>query len=184
MVLANVNPSGISGTFRPSGLSVASDGSLYVNDNTFGGNDSILHYTIGRTGGMLTTTYDVSKSYAGSAANTSLEFLFGNNIGPDGLAYVAALGCGGTSTFNTRNPYIDGIYAFDPSTGTVSQAVVGHTEKDGPDGPSGLAAPKYLQFDVNFITANDMGVSEPGALALLVSALTALGLRRRRAPIR
>lgn len=184
VVLASAKPAGVAGAFRPSGLSVASDGSLYVNDNTRGGSDSILHYTVGRTGGVLNATYDASKSYVGSATNTALEFLFGNNIGPDGLVYVAALGGGGTGTFNTRNPYTDGIYAFDPSTGTVSQAVAGHTEKGGPDGPSGLAAPKYLQFDVNFITANDVGVPEPGTLALLVSALTTLGLRRRRTPVR
>jgi len=181
VVLTSANPSGVAGSFRPTGLSVASDGSLYVNDNTRGGTDSILHYTIGTTGGVLSATYDAAGSYVGSPTNTALEFLFGNNIGPDGLVYVAALGGGGSGNFSTRNPYVDGIYAFDPSTGTVTQAVAGYAEKSGPVGPSGLSAPKYLQFDTNFITANDVGVPEPGTLALIASAIAGLGLWRRRA---
>lgn len=181
VVLASANPSGVSGSFRPSGISVASDGSLYVNDNTRGGSDSILHYTVSSTGGTLSATYDATRSYAGSPTNNALEFLFGNNIGPDGLIYVAALGGGGSGSFSTRDPYVDGIYAFDPGAGTVSRAVAGFSEKGGTFGPSGLAAPKYLQFDVNFITANDVGVPEPATLALLVTALAGLGLRRRAA---
>ena len=179
-VLASANPAGVSGTFRPSGLSIASDGSLYVNDNTLGGYDSILHYTIGTAGGKLTATYDPTKSYVGSAANNGLEFLFGNNIGPDGKIYAAALGGGGNGSFSTRNPYVDGIYAFDPTTGKVTLAAAGYTETNGPVSTTGLSAPKYLQFDTNFITANDVGVPEPAGFAVLASGLAAFGLLRQR----
>lgn len=180
VVLANSTPPGVSGAFRPSGLSVASDGSLYVNENTQGGSDSILHYTLSSTGGVLHATYDATKSYVGSPTANALEFLFGSDIGPDGRVYVAALGGGGSGNFSTRNPYVDGIYAFNPGDGTVSQAVAGYTEISGPVGASGLGAPKYLQFDTNFIPANDVAVPEPGTIVLLASAVAGLGLWRRR----
>ena len=182
VVLASANPPGVSGAFRPSGLSVAADGSLYVNDNTQGGNDSILHYTLSGSGGTLAATYDPSRSYVGSAANSAMEFLFGNNIGPDGKVYAAALGGGGNGSFGTRSPYVDGIYAFDPATGQASLAVAGTTERAGTPSGTGLSAPKYLQFDVNFITANDAGVPvpEPASLAVVASGLALASLMRHR----
>ena len=179
-VLANTNPAGVSGTYRPSGLSVASDGSLYVNDNTRGGSDSVLHYTLSTSNGALTATYDPAKSYVGSGANNALEFLFGSNIGPDGKVYVAALGGGGNGGFGTRNPYVDGIYAIDPTAGQAALAVAGFTESGGPSSTTELSAPKYLQFDVNFITSNDVGVPEPAGLSMLASGLVMLGFLRRR----
>ncbi len=165
---------GGTGGFRPSGLSVAADGSLYVNNNTRGGYDSVLHYTLSGS----TATYDSTKSYIGSSTNNSLEFTFGSDIGPDGKVYIAALGGGGNNGFNTRAGYQDGIYALNPLTQTVIQAILGHTE-GGANGPSGLSAPKYLQWDINFSTADDAGyLPEPGTLPLMAGVL-AVGLGRR-----
>lgn len=181
-VLASANPAGVSGSFRPTGISVAADGSLYVDDNTVGGSDSILHYTLSGSGAALAATFDSSHSYIGSATNNALEFTFGNNIGPDGEVYVAALGGGGAGGFSTRSGYVDGLYAFDPTAGTVTQAVQGYTEPGGPGSPSGLSAPKYLQFEPNFISSPDAGVPvpEPGTFALLLTGIGALGLLARR----
>ena len=183
-VLASANPAAVSGSFRPTGLSVAADGSLYVDDNTPGGYDSVLHYTLSGSGASLAATFDASRSYIGSATNNALEFTFGSNIGPDGKVYVAAPGGGGAGGFSTRSGYVDGIYAFDPTTATVSQAVQGYTEPGGPASANGLSAPKYLQFEPNFIPSPDAGVPvpEPGTLALLLSAMGALGILLRRRP--
>ena len=176
------------GGFRPTGMSLAADGSLYVNNNTLGGHDSVLRYTLATTGGNVVATLDPAIGYIGSASNSALDFIFGNNIGPDGKLYVAALGGGGSGMFNAPAGYQDGIYAFDPTSDSVSQFILGYTEKSGPNGPSGLSAPKYLQFDINFVKANDAGFSsdpsavpEPGAVAMAAGMLvTGIGFLKRR----
>jgi len=170
------------GTFRPSGLAVAGDGSLYIqnNDNTAAGNDDILHYTLTNNSGTLTANYDSSKSYIGSSTNSALQFTFGNNIGPDGNVYVAALGGGGSGSFNVQTGYIDGIYKFNIANGTVSQAIQGFTEKTGPAGSSSLVAPKYLQFDTNFVQAPDPGAEpEPATVILFLSGFAGLAVMKR-----
>ena len=190
------------GTFRPSGLSVASDGSLYVQNNTSGGGcDSVLHYTFTGSGTGLTAALDQAGSYIGATGTTAgsctsknaLEFTFGNNIGPDGDLYIAALG-GGGHIFGTRAGYVDGIYKFDiaggtnPTTAPVlnillasNTGIAGYTETAGPNGPSGLRAPKYLQFDTNFATSPDAGYNapEPNTLPMVAAGLifTAAGRR-------
>ena len=124
----------------------------------------------------MTANYDSTKSYIGSASNNALQFTFGNNLGPDGNLYIAALGGGGTGSFNIQSGYIDGIYKFDTSNENVSQFIQGYTEKTGPVGASGLSAPKYLQFDTNFVNAPDAGVPEPGTIALLLAGFAGLGV--------
>jgi len=173
------------GAFRPTGLSFAADGSLYVdnNDNTTTGYDSVLHYTLSNSGGNVTANYDSTKSYIGSSGNNALQFTFGNNIGPDGNVYIAALGGGGGGNFGVQSGYVDGIYKFNTSNDSVSQFIQGFTEKSGPASTNGLDAPKYLQFDVNFVKANDAGlVPEPGTNALLFSGFAglAIAIRSRR----
>ncbi|HEV3201704.1 MAG TPA: PEP-CTERM sorting domain-containing protein [Bryobacteraceae bacterium] len=174
-------PTGVVASFRPSGLTVAPDGSLYAqnNDNTLNGNDSVFHYTFSNSGGTLTANFDSTKSYIGSASNKALQFTFGNNLGPDGNLYIAALGGGGSGSFNIQSGYIDGIYKFDTSTAGVSQFIAGYTEKTGPASASGLSAPKYLQFDTNFVNAPDAGVPEPGTTALLLAGFAGLGVLKR-----
>ena len=168
--------------FRPTGLSIAADGSLYVDDNTKGGSDSVQHYKLTNNNGTLTATLDPTVGYVGSASNNALDFTFGNNIGPDGRLYIAALGGGGNGSFGVTANYQDGIYAFDPTNNTVSQFIQGYTEKNGPDGLGGLSAPKYLQFDINFVKANDIGVvPEPGNIAMLGGLIvTGVGFLNRR----
>ena len=174
-------PGGVTAAFRPSGLTIAPDGSLYVqnNDNTAAGSDSVFHYTFTNNGGTLTANFDPTKSYIGSASNNALQFTFGNNLGPDGNLYIAALGGGGSGSFNILSGYVDGIYEFNPSTQAVSQFIQGFTEKSGPAGSSGLSAPKYLQFDTNFVKAPDEGIPEPGTIALLLAGLASLGILKR-----
>lgn len=175
--------SGVSGSFRPSGLTVASDGTLYVNNNIRGGPDSLLHYDIAGKGAGLTATLDKATSYIGSATNNALEFTFGNNVGPDGLVYIAALGGGGSGSFSVTKGYADGIYAFNPVTDAMALAIRGYTETSGPKGPSGLDAPKYLQFDTNFVTAPDAGytaIPEPGSAAVLLAAISGAAIAKRR----
>jgi hypothetical protein len=148
-------------------------------DNTLAGSDSVFHYTFTNSGGTLTATFDSTKSYIGSGSNNALQFTFGNNLGPDGNLYIAALGGGGNGGFNIQNGYIDGIYKFNTSNQSVLQFILGYLETTGPDGPSGLSAPKYLQFDTNFVKAPDAGVTpEPGTTALLLAGLAGLGLKR------
>ncbi|MEI7767000.1 MAG: PEP-CTERM sorting domain-containing protein [Phycisphaerae bacterium] len=174
---------GGTGTFRPSGLSIAADGSLFVqnNDNTAAGYDSVLHYKL--TGSTtLTATLDAATSYIGSATNNALNFTFGSNLGPDGKLYIATLGGGGSGSFNITSSYVDGIYTFDPVTQSITQFIAGYKEKTGPVGASGLSAPKYLQFDINFSPAFDIGyIPEPASLLLLgVGGIPVLFRRRSR----
>ena len=180
--LVTTQAPGVSGNFRPSGLSIAADGSLYVQDNTQGSNDSVLHYTFTNSGGTLTANFDSAGSYIGSNSNNALQFTFGNNIGPDGNLYIAALGGGGNGSFGVPSGYVDGIYEFNTSNETVSQAIAGFTEKTGPVGASGLDAPKYLQFSSNFVTADDAGYTlapEPGTTALLFLGFVSLAALKR-----
>jgi hypothetical protein len=150
------------------------------NSNTSGGTDSVLHYTF--TGsGTLTANFDASKSYIGSSSNNALHFTFGNNLGPDGNIYIADLGGGGNGSFNVSSGYIDGVYEFNPTTQSVSRFIQGSTEPSGPAGASGLSAPKYLQFDTNFVAAPDAGVPEPGTIGMLLAGLASLAVVRRRA---
>lgn len=178
-------PSGVTAAFRPSGIAIAADGSIYLenNDNTAAGNDSVFHYNFSVNAGMLTATYDSTKSYIGSSVNSALQFTFGNNIGPDGNLYIAALGGGGGGSFNVQSGYVDGIYEFDTSNASVAEFIAGFTEKAGPTSASGLSAPKYLQFDTNFVTAPDAGylgdAPEPGTIALLGAGLAGLGILHR-----
>jgi sugar lactone lactonase YvrE len=181
--LITAMPAGVSGAFRPTGLSIADDGSLYVNANQNGGAaNSILHYNITGSPGSQTATYDASKSYIASPTNNALQFIFGSNIGPDGKLYIAALGGGGAdANFTVPNGYIDGIYALDPLTGGMTRVIDGATEPNGISGPTGLSAPKYLQFDTNFVDVPDAGyqVPEPATALLLISGLLPMVLRRR-----
>ncbi len=178
--LVTASNSGISAAFRPTGLSIAPDGSLYVDNNARGGPDSVLHYNIANNAGTLSASLNAPTSYIGNSSQNALEFTFGNNIGPDGKLYIAALGGGGSGAFSVTSNYIDGIYQFNPVSDTVSLAIMGYKETAGPAGPSGLSAPKYLQFDSNFITQGDIGIPEPASMALLLAGIAGLaGLRRR-----
>ena len=175
--LVDSAPAGLT-SFRPSGLSIASDGSLYVQDNLHGGPDSVLHYTFTNNSGILSANYDPTQSYIGSGTNNALEFTFGNNLGPDGNLYIAALGGGGSGSFSVTSNYVDGVYEFNPTTGGASLAIQGYTESPSKTaGPSGLVAPKYLQFDTNFVNSPDAGtLPEPGTTALLLTGFAGLAL--------
>jgi hypothetical protein len=173
-------PGGVTGSFHPTGIAVAPDGSIYIDNNTKTETDSVLHYSFTDNAGILTPTYDPATSYIGSNTNDALDFSFGNNIGPDGNLYIADLGGGGSGSFGVAPGYIDSIDEFDPITGAVSQFIAGSTETNGPVGSSGLSAPKYLQFDTNFIDAPDAGfVPEPATNALLVAGLAGLAALKR-----
>ncbi len=178
--LVTALPAGVTGSFHPTGIAVASDGSIYIDNNTKTETDSVLHYSFTDNADILTPTYDPATSYIGSNTNNALDFSFGNNIGPDGNLYIADLGGGGSGSFGVAPGYIDGIDEFDPITGAVSQFIVGYKETSGPLGPSGLSAPKYLQFDTNFIDAPDAGlVPEPSTIVLLAAGLAGIAALKR-----
>ena len=178
--LVTALPAGVTGAFSPTGISVAADGSIYVDNNTKTGSDSVFHYTFTSSAGTLTAHYDSPGSYIGNTSTYALDFTFGNNIGPDGNLYIAALGGGGAGSFGVKNGYVDGIYELNTSNESVSQFVQGFTETGGSAGPSGLSAPKYLQFDTNFVDAPDAGlVPEPGTTALSLAAIACFGALQR-----
>ena len=185
--LQNVVTSATSGfsSFRPTGLSFAPDGSLYVENNVKDGPDSVLHYTLSGSPGSIAAALDSAGSYIGSATNKALEFTFGNNLGPDGNLYIAALGGGTTSdTFSSPTGYVNGVYEFNTISDAVTLAIDGYTNKTGPDGLGGLIGPKYLEFDSDFIPGADAGYSmvapEPGTLFLTAGALAGLVAAARR----
>jgi hypothetical protein len=167
---------------RPTGLTVASDGSLYVNMNNSSqsGPDGVEHYTITGIGtSTLTANYDALGSLI---SNTSLHFTFGNNLGPDGNLYIAALG-GGNGSFQTGKGqgnvgYTDGVYEFNTSTNTITNSITGLSNvpfiagmTEGTNsGIAGFSAPKYLQFSTNFAPVGDVGVPEPGSVAMVFAA--------------
>lgn len=134
------------------------------------------HYNLTDMGGQLTATLDAATSYLGSPTNNALEFTFGNNLGPDGKIYIAALGGGGSGSFNVTSGYQDGIYAFDPITGQMSNVIASTTEITGPaNGPSGLQSPKYVQFDINFSPSPDVGYTVPEPSTSVVVMALSLG---------
>ena len=54
--LVTALPAAVTGSFSPTGISVAADGSIYVDNNTKTGSDSVLHYTFTSSAGTLTAT--------------------------------------------------------------------------------------------------------------------------------
>jgi hypothetical protein len=168
-----LSPNNLNGLTGPSGISVASDGSLYIQQNvhnngagTGGGPDGVYHYS---TSGSGTGT---TAAFVKSTFDPSLHFTFGNNIGPDGNLYIAALG--GASGRGGNDGYTEGVYKFDTSNFGVSLAIAGRTEANPQTGTptqsaNGLVSPKYLQFGFNFVPVDDPGAPstpEPsGALA-------------------
>jgi len=178
--------SGDHGLTAPSGMSIASDGSLYVQQNVGAGPDGVYHYSISGAGTGATATFNAPTSLTSSSA---LHFTFGNNIGPDGNLYIAALG--GASGRSGNTTYTDGIYKFDtsilnPTSAAVSLVIAGGINTGVPGGPSGLQSPKYLQFGYNFVPADDPGapgVPEPSGIIAGLGVLGMAGggaLRRRR----
>lgn len=171
------------GLTSASGISVASDGSLYIQKNQGSGPDGVYHYLISGSGTSATATFDAGSSLTSSSA---LHFTFGNNIGPDGNLYIAALG--GASGRSGNTTYTDGVYMFNTSTLAVSRVIDGGVNSGVPGGPSGLESPKYLQFGFNFVPADDPGapgVPEPSGVLMGVSFVGMIGgsmlrMRRRR----
>ncbi len=181
--VVSASNSGVSGSFRPTGLSIASDGTLYVDNNVRGGPDSVLHYNVGKqSDGTYVPSLLTGSSYIGSSSKNGLEFTFGNSIGPDGNLYIAALGGGGNGSFSVTSGYTDGIYMFSTLTDTLTRVIDGTKEPSGGVGATGLSAPKYLQFDSNFVSAPDAGYSvvEPASAMLLLGAVGGFGALRRR----
>lgn len=186
--LINFNDNGLT---SPSGISVAKDGSLYiqqnVHDNTANsgaGPDGVYHYKLSGTGVTAAATFDGPTSVLSSS---SLHFTFGNNIGPDGNIYIAALGGASGRTGNTG--YTDGIYKYDPTSLVISNFIAGKIEGTSTAGASGLQAPKYIQFGYNFVPAYDAGYTpEPSGIVTGLGFLSMAGAgmlrarRRRRAP--
>ncbi|MCW3054088.1 MAG: hypothetical protein JWN14_3258, partial [Chthonomonadales bacterium] len=102
------------GLTSPTGITVAADGSLYIQQNVHtispdvaGGPDGVYHYTLSNGSAGATATFDATHSLTSSA---SLHSTFGNSIGPDGNIYIAALGGGSGSGGNSG--YTDGLYKF------------------------------------------------------------------------
>ena len=167
---------------RPTGLFVASDGSLYVNMNNSSeaGPDGVQHYSISSIGGTLTATYDPLTSIVSDSA---LHFIFGESIGPDGNVYIAALG-GGNGVFGGNTGYTDGVFQYTVPTGgaqatlaDITQYIQGETEGTN-TGYEGLSAPKYLQFGINFAPAPDIGYNgtpEPGNVVLFLAVAMVAG---------
>jgi DNA-binding beta-propeller fold protein YncE len=172
--------------FAPSGLSITADGkTLYVENNDrqgTGTSDNVRVYDITGTS-TLTATFNAAKSTNYTNGSGPLQFTFGNNLGPDGKLYIASLGGGGNAAnFAIPAGYVDGIYAFDPVTLAVTRVISGFAETAGPNAADGFGAPKYLQFDTNFVTVPDAGYNlpEPSAMVLLGAGLLGLGALRRR----
>jgi hypothetical protein len=70
-------------------------------------------------------------------------------------------------------------YLYDQTLNSIT-SMQGFTETTGPAAPNGLSAPKYLQFDTNFVPAPDAGlVPEPGTVTLALAAIAGLGLLKR-----
>jgi len=174
------------GLTSPTGITMAADGSLYIQQNVHtnspdvaGGPDGVYHYTLSNGNPNATANFDAAHSLTSS---TSLHSTFGNSIGPDGNIYIAALGGGSGSGGNSG--YTDGIYRFDPTALTVSNFIAGKIEGLTSFGLGGMVAPKYLQFGGNFVPAVDAGVTpEPSSVLMALSFLGVLGgrmLRTRR----
>ncbi len=166
----------------PSGMSISTvDGSLYVQQNAGAGPDGVYHFTISGTGTATTATF---KPLTSLTSSSSLHFTFGNNIGPDGNLYIAALG--GASGRAGNGGYTDGVYKFDTTSLGVSRVIDGGIDTGFPGGPSGLQSPKYLQFGYNFVPADDPGapgVPEPSGVLAGLGFLGMVGggiLRTRR----
>jgi hypothetical protein len=64
-------PSGVTGSLAPTGISVAADGSIYVDNDTKTGNDSVFHYTFTSSAGTLTAHYDSAGRAGLMAMSTS-----------------------------------------------------------------------------------------------------------------
>jgi len=168
------------GLTSPTGIIVAADGSLYIQQNVHtvspdvaGGPDGVYHYTLSNGSASAAATFDATHSLTSS---TSLHSTFGNAIGPDGNIYIAALGGGSGSGGNTN--YTDGIYKFDPTALTVSNFIAGKIEGLTAFGFGGLVAPKYLQFGGSFVPAADAGVTpEPSTVVMALSFLSVMGGR-------
>jgi len=177
------------GLTSPTGISVAADGSLYIQQNVHnntapasaGGPDGVYHYTLSNGTTTATATFDAAHSLTSS---TALHFTFGNNIGPDGNIYIAALGGASGRTGNTN--YTDGIYKFDRTSLVVSNFIAGHIENGTTNlGLGGMNSPKYLQFGTNFVPAYDAGVTpEPSSIVMALSLLGVTGSGMLRARLR
>ncbi len=149
-----------------------------------------MEQEVSQEGGLSSysiNTITGAATFSSKTTSNSLQFDFGSDLGPDGNLYIAALGGGQThSGFGAPAGYTNGVYSYNTSTQTVANVLAGYTVGTGT--PSdGFESPKYLQFGVNFVSAEDAGFSavtpEPGALALLGSlfaGVTCLAARRRR----
>lgn len=178
---------GDNGLSRPTGMSLSSTGTLYIQSNVFptgdvtSGANTVYKYSVDTGSSSYTPTF------SSKTTSDSLQFDFGTDLGPDGNLYIAALGGGEThATFGSLTSYTNGVYQFDSSTSAVSLAVGGYNPGSGTPA-DGFESPKYLQFGFNFITADDPGAPastpEPGTVALfsgLLTAGSAVMLKRRR----
>jgi len=168
---------GNNGLSRPSGLTISGN-TLLINQNESGGTaNGVYEYTINS---------DLSLTYKSSVTSSALNFIFGSSIGPDGNLYIAALG---DAAGNDSTSYVDGIYEYNTTTGTVNTVAVLPGEpgdasgSSGPYGTGGFYSPKYLEFGIDFAPSSDAGYTpEPGTVALLFASglVSVAGLRRRR----